>query len=253
MLEFRPASREEEAEEALDLGETPSAEVEGIANSAAAEAEDSPEEEDSSEEDDFSLESSDSEESDDSIIAEDVGGATTEGRRETATEGRREATTEGCTDAEGGGFGAFARPLDRVLETTGGCIETEVVISAEGDGFEVFAAFLDRVVMVKGTALRLDGILAEIRMSSRFTNESFEMKDRDSTRKLQEKITILMGTHLSSRLNIKESRDARMPPPRPLRTPRRRSGSPSNRRFHTQNRGDKRGFSHMDGTFTPSR
>ena len=62
----------------------------------------------------------------------------------------------------------------------------------------------------KKTTLKLNNILIEIRINFRFTNENFEIKNKNFTRKLQKKITIFMKIHLFFRLNIKKFRNVRM-------------------------------------------
>ena len=218
-----------------------------IVNSIATEIENSSKK--TSEKNDFSLKFSDFEKFDNSIIAKNMKKTTTKNRREIATKNRREITTKNCIDVEKNKFETFARFFDRIFETTNDCIEIKIVISIEKIEFEIFAIFFDRIIIIKKTTLKLNDILIEIRMNFRFTNENFEMKNRNFTRKMQKKITIFMKIHLFFRLNIKKFRNVRMFFFRLLKISKKNFEFSSNRRFHIQNRKNKRNFSHINEIF----
>ena len=143
------------------------------------------------EDDDFSTKSSDFSKSDDSIVTENLLEASTEDRCDVTTENSRKESTENRIEIETEDRTEIETENRTEIETEN-C--TEIVISIEKDEFEAFARLRDLVIMIKRT-FSLNDILIDIRMSFQITNENTEMKNRNSTQKQHEKITIFMKIH----------------------------------------------------------
>lgn len=120
-------------------------------------------------ENDFSLTFSNFSKFENSIIAENLLKISTENRREITTKNR---------------------------------VKVEIVISIEKNKFETFAEFFDRIIIIN--KILLNDILIEIRMNFQITNKNIEIKNKNFTQKLHEKITIFMKIHLFFCLNIQK-------------------------------------------------